>query len=375
MILKALKYKRYHDTPREWSIEGKNGDLVSFGNINLLVGKNAAGKSRTLSVIKELSKLLMARDSISVLKFPTVSYEVLFGNSEIEYCYKVEIKDGKILEESIFQKDVLIFDRIKKQILNSSKNSYIPVDIKDDWAVTSLCSSEYPILENLKEWGFSIRDSIFANQLEKQHCAKSEDELSYQLLEHGTVYTLFQIFEKGRERFGEEFISRIRKDMAFVGYNIQYVDVLQSKQGYALHVKEEELDEFTNQLDMSQGMYRMLSFIIKLNYALLNKVSVCFLADDLGEGLDYDRSKSLISLIIKNLTDSTIQTFMTTNDRYMMNKIPLKYWSVVERIPKKAIFYNYYNSKEIFDDFKYTGLNNFDFLATDFYIKGFDDQD
>jgi hypothetical protein len=28
--------------------------------------------------------------------------------------------------------------------------------------------------------------------------------------------------------------------------------------------------------------------------------------------------------------------------------------------------YNYANSRALFDEFKFTGLNNFDFLATDF---------
>jgi hypothetical protein len=37
--------------------------------------------------------------------------------------------------------------------------------------------------------------------------------------------------------------------------------------------------------------------------------------------------------------------------------------------------HNTHNSKEIFDDFKFTGLNNFDFFATQFYIEGFGDEE
>lgn len=107
--------------------------------------------------------------------------------------------------------------------------------------------------------------------------------------------------------------------------------------------------------------------------ALLSKESACILVDDIGEGLDFDRSSLLMNMIVEKIQESNIQMFITTNDRYIMNKIPIEYWSVIERKPKVSVFYNYYNSRKIFDDFKFTGLNNFDFLTTDFYLKGFDD--
>jgi hypothetical protein len=57
---------------------------------------------------------------------------------------------------------------------------------------------------------------------------------------------------------------------------------------------------------------------------------------------------------------------MSTNDRFVMNNVPFKYWQLIDRKGGECKVYNYQNSKEIFDEFKYTGLNNFDFLATDF---------
>ena len=119
-------------------------------------------------------------------------------------------------------------------------------------------------------------------------------------------------------------------------------------------------------------MFRALSLLIQLNYSLLSKETSCILIDDIGEGLDFERSKALIDLIIKKVEGSNVQLIMTTNDRFTMNKVPLKYWSVIERVPKKSIFYNYHNSKEIFEEFDDLGFNNFDFLSSKFYIKGFE---
>jgi hypothetical protein len=49
-------------------------------------------------------------------------------------------------------------------------------------------------------------------------------------------------------------------------------------------------------------------------------------------------------------------------------------WNI-ERQPGLAKLHNIYNSKEIFDDFKFTGLNNFDFFATKFYMEGFGNEE
>ncbi len=57
---------------------------------------------------------------------------------------------------------------------------------------------------------------------------------------------------------------------------------------------------------------------------------------------------------------------MATNDRFIMNRVPIEYWSVIRRLPNKAQICNYRNYKEVFDDFEFTGLSNFDFFSSDY---------
>ena len=57
---------------------------------------------------------------------------------------------------------------------------------------------------------------------------------------------------------------------------------------------------------------------------------------------------------------------MSTNDRFVMNSVPLNEWCVLLREGHRIKVYNYQNSAAIFDRFKKTGLANFDLLATDF---------
>ncbi|MFN9559549.1 MAG: hypothetical protein ACK55G_12105 [Dolichospermum sp.] len=144
-----------------------------------------------------------------------------------------------------------------------------------------------------------------------------------------------------------------------------------------LYVQESDLKHQTEQGLISQGMFRALSLIIQVNYSLLAKKPSCILIDDIGEGLDFERSSEMIKLLISKAEaeNGLVQLIMTTNDRFIMNGVPLEYWSVIERQAGLAKLHNIHNSKEIFDDFKFTGLNNFDFFATQFYIEGFGNEE
>jgi len=98
----------------------------------------------------------------------------------------------------------------------------------------------------------------------------------------------------------------------------------------------------------------------------LSKMPSAVLIDDIGEGLDFDRSCKLIKVLIKKAEESRVQLIMATNDRFVMNVVPLQYWSVLQRHGGGSKVLNYDNARARFDEFKFTGMNNFDFFATDF---------
>lgn len=175
----------------------------------------------------------------------------------------------------------------------------------------------------------------------------------------------------GHELYGDAFVSEIISGMQELGNAVTGIDILERGGTFGLAI-EEEGQYMVLQRDMSQGMFRTLALLIMLTYARMSNLSLCMLIDDMGEGLDFESSKKMMDIVIKRINNSNLQFFMTTNDRYVMNQIPLKFWTVIDRVEShKSVFYDYTNSKENFDDFNYTGLNNFDFLTTDFYRNGF----
>lgn len=378
MILEFFKYIREEGKPNEWAIEGKNGDLVRFDNINLFVGKNAVGKSRTLCALSEIATLLSLKKKVSEINSADSKYHLILKENNISYEYIVSVENRLIIEEILLVEGVEKYNRKKNIIYSETLHKFENLDIAATDMLTSIQAknSEYPYIPEIFEWSNALKNYTFTNQYEKNHLIKNKEDLEdSKTIEDFTPDNIIKLFSQGKKKFGQPFIDSIISDLHNIGYDISSIDLLENKLGTGISVQEEELSEPTLQLDMSQGMFRALSFFIQMEFALLSKISVCLLIDDLGEGLDFSRSISLIDILIYKINNSDIQIFMSSNDRYIMNKIPLKYWSIIERKRHVSAFHNYHNAREIFDDFKYTGLNNFDFLATDFYLQGFKDNE
>lgn len=385
MFLKNIKFCRFKGQQYEWSIEGKplNGvdeQPVSFQKINLVVGKNATGKSKTINTVRYLSDLLSGDVKVSQLPYRTSTYDLLFENNGDIIEYYLEFEEGKVKQEvlKINSKSKLVRNSQTGTMFYEKANEDLEFEMEDDkLAVSRVDKIQQPFFEPLQNWGKTLSHYRFGGQLGKNSLLRDinaiKEDKEVDLKDSDDVP---EIFIKGEKNFGKEFTSKIIDDMGKISYHISTINVDILKffpvPAFGVSVKEVDIEDITDQKEMSQGMFRALSLLVQLNFSLLSKTPSCILIDDIGEGLDYERSKSLIDLIIEKVKGSSVQVIMTTNDRFVMNNIPLEYWSVIHRVPKKSLFYNYQNSKDIFDDFKYTGLSNFDFLSTEFYFEGFE---
>jgi energy-coupling factor transporter ATP-binding protein EcfA2 len=388
MILKALKFCRFKGEKGEWSIEGKPhdnefGQYLNLENINLIVGKNATGKSRTIDVIRHIADLMSGDVKLVQLNeigFGTANYVLVFDVDGIDYCYSLDFRDGKVMQETLRIGDIEKLNRKAGKLWYEGESKLLDSETADDiLTVTKRDKKQHPFFELLFEWGKNLNHYRFGSQLGKNNLLKDavliKENIDIDLKDGNEVA---KILLRGKKDFPIVFLLEIISDMKKISYNIDEIKTAPIKyypiSAIGINIKEIDLEDVTDQREMSQGMFRALSLLIQLNYALLSKYPSCILIDDIGEGLDYDRAKSLIDLIIEKVKKSNVQIIMTTNDRFVMNKVPLEYWSLIQRVPKKSLFFNYQNSKETFEEFKYTGLNNFDFLSTEFYITGFENQ-
>ena len=226
---------------------------------------------------------------------------------------------------------------------------------------------QYPYLEKIHLWAENIQYYLFGTSMKQEHGKDIEKENT---ILDGNSDNSVEVFVVGEIEFENEFKEKIKTSMNRIGYDLNNIDVQNISgysEGYILFASENDRKSILDQYYMSQGMFRALSTIIHLTYHAMTGIPTTILIDDIGEGLDYDRSTNLIKLLIEIAEkNNNIQLIMSTNDRYVMNNVPLKYWQIIERKGGECTVFNYKNSKEKFDEFKYMGLNNFDFLATDY---------
>ena len=370
MKLVAWEYGQFEGTPREWKIEG-----VLLGPVNLLVGSNASGKTRTLNVISALAKLLAGDAKITFL---SGTYRATFDDEGRTLKYVVRVENSRVAEEK-FQVDQTIYlDRGeggKGTIWAEQLHMHIDFQVPDNElaAVARQDAIQHPFFEPLNAWGKSLYHYYFGSPLGKEFFGLVDQIIAPELNPRDPNQVI-GIYRKGFKEFDKAFKSSVMADMAEIGYLVDDVGtkppisiILKNPEEIiALFVQETGLGDVTDQVDMSQGMFRALSIIIQLNFLVQAKKPSCILIDDIGEGLDFERSCALIKLLMRKAQQSSVQLIMSTNDRFVMNTVPLEAWTVLRRVGRTIKVYNYSSSKERFDQFKFTGMSNFDFFAFNF---------
>jgi hypothetical protein len=367
MTLKKIEYSTFpNDHNRYWALKP-----TEIGRINLFVAKNATGKTRTLKAIDTLGALIAGSGFTSHADYAA---EFLEGGNV--YQYRLTIESMKIISEELTVNGLERIVRDKHGI-GSIYAEELGKDIKfrfpeNHLAVSRRDAIQHPFLESLFNWAEGLRHYAFGSSM-KQEYGKKIDEPGSTI--DGNSDKAVEVFVAGELEFDTVFKGRILSSMREIGYDLTGIDaesglysnINTSPNEYILLVKESDRNAPVLQADMSQGMFRALSIVIHLTYHVLMKTPATILIDDIGEGLDFDRSSRLIKLLIETVEkNDNIQLIMSSNDRFVMNAVPLEYWQVIHRSGGDCQVFNYQNSKEKFDEFEYTGLNNFDFLRTDF---------
>lgn len=374
MRLKSLTYHERQSDIKGWSVSG-----FTLAPINLIVGKNATGKTRTLSVINFLGLLLSGTRKPG--EIPTGNYEVIFEHEGRTLKYVLNISDYEVMYELFSDDDRVLLERREGgvgRIFHEKEGRDLEFQTPEtDAAVVARRDTiQHSFLRPLGDWGLGVRHYSFGEMMGRNTIGLSvEDGPQPDSRNSDDVVGLFR---RGIEQYSNDFKDAVINAMNEMGYDLEDIRLitpskikLQTNTGFLptafyLGVKERQLEELTEQIEISQGMFRALSVIIHLQYAIRGEHPSCILIDDIGEGLDFDRSCRLIDIIRRHAKDSIIQLVMSTNDRFVMNNVPLEEWSLLSRESGMVKVHNFQNSRTAFENFKFTGLNNFDFLAMDF---------
>lgn len=391
MHLKSLIFHEHENTPTYWAMQ-----KISFGDITLLVGKNSSGKSRVLNVITALAGLISGRMG----GFQSGTWEANFsrpkGEADEKQFYKVSIVKGRVVEEFFRIKGVNVLRRdetgdgfVLKR--NGSKVQY-KVDAAQLMAVARSDAYQHPQFEHLKKWAQGACTYRFGSEFGKTTFSGLTPVSSdpAEILDVGGLTdNVGQVYGLTHARFQSKYRDAVVDDMRAIGYEVDDVKLVplgvfsvNGASPMSLAVKERSVKCYVGQDSMSQGMYRALAIIVQFNanvfWTRSRMVgreprlgdSPLLLIDDIGEGLDHERSKKLIQLLVDRALENKIQLIMSSNDRYVMNYVSLDYWAVLRRKGSIVQVIDNSNSKEEFEEFSYSGLSNFDFFSGDHYVKG-----
>jgi hypothetical protein len=304
------------------------------------------------------------------------AYYAEFEDADDVYKYYLEISIQNVISEKLeINNDEKLIrfhdgmgeiyaDELKRKIKFQLPSNQLVVVSKRD-------AIQHPYLKKLSDWASGMRMYSFSSSLGKDIGFPIID-MNQLVVDPRDPNQVAVLYAKGAQEFGDKFTKLIISRMKELDYDLKEIGIAPNPttpsmaRGYAnmIYLSEEHIALF--QPFISQGMFRALSLIISITYNTVKNLPTTVLIDDIGEGLDFDRSAKLIKLLMDIANINDLQLIMSTNDRFVMNTVPLEYWQVIQRSGGECKIFNYRNSKEKFDEFEYMGLNNFDFLATDY---------
>lgn len=377
MRLTSISYREFDGQPLAWTLQG-----LELDRINLIVGRNASGKTRTLNLINGLANILAGTLGNNIL-FVTGHWEARLSNDKDTIDYRFTVQNSRVVEERVVLngKELLIRGPGGAGKIYAEKlNDFMEFQTPDNQAavVARQDALQHTFIQPLHDWGEAVRYFHFGSMLGRDVISifiKNSDVKGDPAGLKDTNQPV-ATFRRGVKELGQPFVQQVVSDMVKVGFDITEVKTgptgkvrLQPQpQGElaVMLIREIGVDGYIEQTDISQGMFRCLSTIVQINYFVLSKKPSCLIIDDVGEGLDFERSQKLIALLMEKALASDVQLILSTNDRLTMNAVPLQYWSLLRRSGGTCTVFNYKNSRKAFDNFSLTGLNNFDFFASDF---------
>jgi energy-coupling factor transporter ATP-binding protein EcfA2 len=338
---------------------------LQLDNLNLIVAKNAIGKSKTLLTLDLLVKMITQKKTLNWGSRWSIAF-INHQDQKVIFEFATKYKDeGIVTAEKISIDGVQVLFRRHKQgavVLKNfvtQKNDIIYPPNNKLTLHVNRDIRKYPYLEDISNWAEQCYGFKFGNISPYSKLNEQEYDL---LTAVEDIPNLFKSLKK-------ENISKIITDFNSLGYDVSDITSQDKIEYSILHVKEKNISKALPHYKLSQGMFRTLAILVYIEYLMSRKKPVMIIIDDFCEGLDYDRARKLGSLVFEKCENTNIQLVVTSNDSFLMDTIDIKYWNLLQRNGKVITCLNQQNSPNLFRKFRLTGLSNFDLFSSDFLIQ------
>ena len=337
MYLKYFSYKT-----DQWHLKA-----IKLNQQTLVVGENATGKTKMQAALfRVIDTILMKPVAPTLEKVFVAAFSFLTSSGKNLY-YTISVVDGKIASESLFydEKDKLAERENGKCSFYGEQNIVLPEKMSVLQAKTDL--NKYPEAASVIEWANTSRRISFSSL----HPTMVEKTLTIE-----DMYKSLEVSEISKiVDFLNELDYHFQKFKLYdLGENMQFA-----------YLKEQGVSKEIFAMDMSNGLYRVLYILLYMFY--VSKQNVKFITiDDLGEGLDYNRSTKLGKIMFDFCKEHDIQLIASSNDNFLMDTVELNDWLILCREGSEVSGISNFTHPNLFARFKRTGLRNFDIFRTDF---------
>lgn len=368
--IKKLNYSEFteNDQLNSWSL-----DDLTLNTENLIVGKNATGKTRTLSVIRSLAFVISQRSLVSNGNWHA-EFEIRKDNKKSVLVYDLILNNQKVKKESLFldDKPKLLRNEKESNLYSENEKKTIKIDPPDEKLVLHVRrdKTDFNFFEYLINWAMDLKAFSFGNT------NVNTVDVPVNINDANNLLNTLNSVPSVLDNLKQDTVKKIIDEFNSLEYNVEDAranvnpQMLPYQGPKMLQIKEKGLPQYINQTDLSQGMYRAFALLVLLQYLIDNKIQATVLVDDLCDGLDYVRATKITKLIYTKTKNANIQFIASTNDSHLMNAVDLKKWNILNKINgNHVVAYNYANNSEVFDEFRTLGLNNFDIFTSDALAK------
>lgn len=327
----------------DWHLENLELDTV-----NLIVGKNAVGKSKTIAALNEVVLFLMQKNT----PFDINCLLTFTDNSQIiEYEFSIHNNVVKKERLKVDGKNLLCRESSKEAVLHDTEinppENKLVFHVRRD-------TKQYPYIEKIMQWAENSHGVLF-NELDADL-----GTISHLMMQGEPLYDM-------TKQLSADSLERIQKAMQKMGYPVYGIAINESGKRVEIHEKGVQMSlwYFTT----SKGMYRTIYLLIFVEYLATLKTPKMLVIDDLCEGLDYDRATKLGKFLFDFCLKKDIQLVASSNDSFLMDVVDIQYWNVLQRNGEVVTAINKHNNPQLFENFSYTGLSNFDFFSSDYIAR------
>lgn len=353
-----MKLHKLTHSSGDWQLN----DIV-FKNVNLIVGKNAVGKSKTIEALNRFVSAIVQSEEFKEYDFLAYKADFILDNKILNYSFICT--SGKVTFEELRCNDIVYLSRndnstiLKReergQLIEENINppfNKLTINVRRD-------TIQYPFIENLINWAENSYGILF------NRIASINNTESFNILSN--YDSLLSMFEKLNDQNRQEIVIEL-KNLDYSIENIVLENITEKIK--VLHINETGVKCFLWEALLSQGMLRTLFLLVLVKYlSTLKKGTQTIVIDDFCEGLDYDRSLKLGKYIYSFCLESDIQLITTSNDSFLMDVVDLQYWNILQREGSTVTAISKETNPELFNDFEFTGLSNFDLFSSDFIAR------